>query len=222
MSSPGDADAQGILGLRIPLVRMYNPGMGNEIEVKFKVDGFDAVRKALRREGAEYLSTVLQTDCYFDTPDGSLYRRGSGLRLRQVRYIRFASGRRDDRPLLTFKGPRVQSKRTKIRPEFETRLDCMEAVVEILGACGLGPLLTLQKRRSSYRLGRCEVCLDQVPLIGRFVEIEGVGEGEVHSLARKLGLKGESILLSYVHLLSDHCRRQGLEFKEITFDEAGS
>jgi len=192
--------------------------MANETEVKYKVASFAAVRKHLRAMGARYLATVVQTDTYIDTRDGSLRKRDSCLRLRQVRCLRCAGGRWDGRPELTFKGPTRRTARAKVRKEVQTRLDCPEAILEILTSCGLGPRLIVQKRRASYRLGPCLIELDELPIIGRFVEVEGPGERAVHAAATRLHLPGEPITDHYVNLLRAGCDRVGRKCREITFE----
>jgi adenylate cyclase class 2 len=192
--------------------------MANETEVKYKVASFSGVRRRLRALGAQYRQTVIQTDTYIDTRGGSLRKLDSCLRLRRVRYLRRGDARRDDRPELTFKGPIRRTARVKIRKEVQTRVDCGEAMLEILASCGLAPRLTIQKRRAGYRLGPCLVELDELPIIGRFVEVEGPGERAVHAAAAKLHLPGEPITDPYVNLLRAACSRVGRKCREVTFE----
>jgi len=192
--------------------------MSRETEVKFRVADFAAVRRALRKAGAGYLQTVVQTDRYYDTPDRSLLKSDRGIRIRMVRCLRSARGPIDDRPQLTYKGPGDPHSTAKIRPEIQTRADSPEVVEKILGTCGLVMTLSVQKRRATYRLGRCTVELDELPLIGRFVEIEGPDEGAVLSAARRLGLTGEPIKAHYIDLLSRRCPRAGRACKRVHFD----
>ena len=192
--------------------------MSDEIEVKYKGAGFARVRRALRGLGAAHQATVVQTDSYFDTPDGAMRRADEGLRLRRLRYLRRGRDRSGERAQLTFKGPTRRTARVKIRREVQTHVDCPAAIEEILRRFGLAPVLVVQKRRASYRLGRCTVELDELPLLGRFVEIEGPGERAVHSAAEKLALPGEPITDHYVNLLARRCPRVGRTCREVTFD----
>jgi len=176
--------------------------MWEEVEVKYRVDDFAAVRKALRRQGGEYVSTVEQTDAYFDMPGGLLRRRDCGLRIRRTRRLRSAAGVRvDTRPLLTAKGPGRPSRRAKIRREVQTRLADPEPVLEILRAVGLGETVTVRKKRTTYRLGECLVELDELPDAGRFVEVEAPDEPTLHTACKSLGLTGEPITDHYVNLV---------------------
>ena len=176
--------------------------MPQEIEVKFKVEDFGRVRRALRKAGAKYLGTVLQTDTYFDTPGRMLLRGDRGLRIRKVRCLRRGSGAIDTRPQLTYKGAAHTSRVAKIRREIQTHFDDEEALIRVFGACGLEATATVRKRRASYRLGRCLVELDERPGLGRYVEIEGPDEKRIHAAARKLALEGEPITDHYVNMLA--------------------
>jgi adenylate cyclase class 2 len=201
-----------------PAVAIECAVMAREVEVKYRVEDFTGVRRALRSAGAEYQATVLQTDTYLDTPQRRLLRDDNGLRLRQRRYIRRAAGKRDDRPELTFKGPAHPAGRVKSRREVQTRLDCPDAIFAILRGCGFEPTLVIQKRRATYRLGPCLVELDELPMIGRFVEIECPHERAVGRIAARLKLPGEPIVDHYVNLLRERCGRVGKRCREVTFE----
>ncbi len=176
--------------------------MANEIEAKFRVATFAAVRRALKARGARYISTIVQTDNFFDTTDAALLAKGCGLRVRATRVLRSADGQVDTRPLVTFKGPVKPGSRAKIRQEMQTRCDEPGVMEHILRAIGLQDAITVTKRRTSYRLGRCDVELDEVDNLGRFVEIEGPSEAAVLAVGRKLGLTGEPITLGYAEMLA--------------------
>ena len=191
--------------------------MPAEMEMKFAVASHQAVRRVLRSCGGEYLQTALQRDTYYDTPTGSLSKSDSGLRLREIRRLRNGSGSGDIRPELTFKGPRRRSGGAKVRSEVQTRLDDPAAVAEILQHLGVRATMIVEKRRASYRMGRCLVELDELPLIGCFVEVEGPGVGEITRLGRKLKLSGQPIGETYVELLLRHCRQVRISPREITF-----
>lgn len=199
-------------------LRYYSAIMGEETESKYSVDDFGRIRRRLRALGAAYQGTVVQTDTYLDSVDRSLLKSDSGLRLRRMRWLRRARGPRKLRAQLTFKGPRRRGGPAKLRTEVQTRVDDADAVEEILRACGLAPMIVVEKRRATYRLGRCTVELDELPLLGRFVEIEGPDEAAVLALADELRLPGEPIAEHYVRLLADRCGRVGNECLTVTFD----
>jgi len=175
--------------------------MPDEIEVKFKVDDFADVRRALRKAGARHLATVIQTDAYYDTPDGMLLSRDCGLRIRRVRCLRSGTGKIDTRPLLTAKGP-ARGGAAKVRVEAQTHLDNPAAVIEILKAVGLVLAVSIQKRRATYRLGESLVELDELPVIGRFIEVESPSRRALERTCRSLSLAGRRITDHYLRLLT--------------------
>jgi len=195
--------------------------MPKEIEAKFKVATFAAVRRALRLAGAKRLGCAIQTDRYFDTASRVLLKADSGVRMRLSKPPKTgASGRscRDSHVLLTFKGPAKKGSRAKIRSEFQVRLADPAAVEAVFAQCGLKPVLTIQKRRESFRLGKTLIELDELPLIGRFVEIEAAGEKTIDKVRRMLALPDKPINDHYVNLLLAACRRVNKTCGEISFN----
>jgi len=198
--------------------------MSHEIEAKFKAADFRAVRRRLTGLGAVYLGTDLQTDSYYDTPDRRLLGDDKGLRIRHMRRLRSPSSadgkvpKADTRALLTYKGPADGHKRAKIRREIQTRVDSHQALGDILTALGLEPTLTIQKKRASYRLGSCLVELDELPVIGRFIEIEAPTPKQIEALRVKLDLHNQPCTDHYIALLTKACSRVSGACLEVTFD----
>lgn len=121
------------------------------------------------------------------------------------------------RPLVTYKGPRDPLSRAKVRREVQTHLDDPRALGEIFEALGLLPIITLQKRRTSFRLGRCMIELDELPVGGRFVEIEGPSLRQVEAIKKKLAIDGEPIKSNYIDLVCDRCHWAGKDCLVVTF-----
>ena len=180
------------------------PPMAKEIEIKLAVASHRPVARAVRAAGGVFAGSVIQTDCFFDTPDRSLRQSDRGLRVRRERRLRGPAGTARAGAVVTYKGPRQRAEGIKIRSEHETPVGDPDVVACIFEALGLRPMLTIQKRRTTYRLGRCLVALDELPAIGRFVEIEGPDERTVQSVCKRLGLAGEGITTSYVALIDAH------------------
>ncbi len=192
--------------------------MATELEAKFKVDGFVAVEAALIAAGADFLSGVLQRDVFFDTPDRQLKKSGRGLRLRELTVLESGSRPEPQRFLLTYKGPRQDRNGLKIREEIQTPLEDGAAMTEILLGAGWRVFMRIEKRRRSFRLGQAEIELDELPMLGGFVEIEAPSETLLHEVRRKIGLPDEPISESYLHLLSDHCEKIKRECVEVSFE----
>ncbi len=162
-------------------------GMGREIEAKFGQVDHDEIRGRLRQLGADCLGAVLETNRYFDWPGGELRRGDRGLRTRLAEPIAPADGGEQAVASVTYKGPR-ESGLLKIRREIEFHADSGETVAEMFTALGLVATMTFQKRRESWRLSACLVELDELPVIGRFLEVEGPSAEEVKAAIEKLGL----------------------------------
>lgn len=187
--------------------------MALEIEAKMKVDGFDAVRAKLVQCGATRHGTELETNTFFDTPGRALVAGDRGLRLRRAKDL--ASGR--ERFVITVKGP-AQSGPLKTREEAEVNVADGEAAASVLAALGYEPQLSFQKRRETWETGGCKVELDELPVLGWFVEIEGPNEAAVMKVRAAMGLDGQSLIKTgYVTMLSRHLDETGDPRRSITF-----
>ena len=155
--------------------------MCTEIEAKLKVDSLEKVAEKLAQLGAEFLEEQLQKDCYFDYADAALAKSDRGLRLRRTLVGK------DERFFLTYKGARKKSKFKK-RQEIEFEVRDGDSAEKMLRALGYEKILTFEKKRRIWRFGHCVVALDQLPLLGNFVEIEGADDKIIADMQRSLGL----------------------------------
>lgn len=177
-----------------------------ETELKLRGVQHDVLRHRLQALGAEFIAAAYELNLLFDDDAGGLRRTDRGLRLR----LEWA----DDPPspvrpqptraLLTYKGPRaVGSDAVKQREEIETEVDDADAVTAILAAIGLRPRVTFEKRRETWRLGECHVCLDILPRLGEFVEVEGPAAAGIHAACAALGCEhAEPVPQTYVELIA--------------------
>ena len=187
--------------------------MANEIEAKMKVESFDAVRRWLEEIGARRVGKVLETNTFFDTPDGRLVREGKGLRVRHSRDDETGQ----QRHVVTFKGPPHKGE-LKIREEIEFTPDDGEAAAALLQAIGFEVVLSFEKRRETWERDDCEVVLDELPILGLFVEIEGSGEAPVMRLREKLGLADRPLIRTgYATMLAERLNKSSDRRTRITF-----
>jgi adenylate cyclase class 2 len=206
--------------MRDPMADTTHQPMSHEIECKIPVADHQAVLARLREVDAEHLETVLQTDTYYDSADGRLREAGCGLRIRREQLLQPGSRHADHRPLVTFKGPRDTDATYKVRRETETRVDSGEAIDGVLQALDVQPRMVIQKRRASFRLGGCQVELDELPMLGSFVEIEGPEESDVEQAIELLGVTGEHVHESYLSQAKSRCgESNGCE--RLTFERCG-
>ncbi len=170
-----------------------------EIECKVRVESHEPVRASLREAGALYVGRVMETNRIMDRDDRSLARAGCGLRIRSIEVL----DGEGPGPTLTFKGPRKPGGAFKRRAEWEVAVDNAAALATILDALGYRDQIVYEKRRETWRLADCQVELDEVPSLGRFVEIEGPDEETIASALAELQLGGAArISESYVGLLA--------------------
>jgi adenylate cyclase, class 2 len=182
-----------------------------EIEAKMKVESFEPVLAALRGHGATLLGRFVETDAFFDTADRTLLAADKGLRLRVA--VDLATNKSES--LLTHKGP-VGVGPLKKREEIQTVVANPEAMARMLEQLGFVQSLRYQKRRESWRLESCRVELDEIPHLGRFVEIEGPGDEAVMKVREKLGLAGSTLIkASYVAMLTAHLQERGESTTEV-------
>ena len=193
--------------------------MAMEIEAKVRIADAAAVERALRAIGATYRGAWLQTDTFFDHPDRALVRQDAALRLRVNRPLDDAAAAAGPSAQLTYKGPRLEG-RLKQRAEHEVTVPDAAAMAEILHQLNYGEAFCYEKRRRRWRLpDGAEVTVDELPRLGRFVEVEAASETVVERLLDALGFAGRPrITESYIKLLTAELGAdfgsEGLRFHE--------
>ena len=176
--------------------------MCTEIEAKFKVDSHKEIVTKLTELGAEFLEEQLQKDCYFDDMDAS-FRKGD--RCLRLRCQLTAEG---ERALLTYKGAKKKDNFKK-RQEIEIDVGDAGSSVKLLSALGYEKSFIFEKKRQLWRLGNCKVCLDTLPSLGDFVEVEGPEDKDIANVQKSLGLADlPHIPESYAFLMEKKLRQQ--------------
>jgi adenylate cyclase class 2 len=151
--------------------------MGLEIEVKAYAEDLVQVEQRLSEMGAVFVGTVSEDDLYVAHPCRDFRETDEALRVRVM----------DNRSFMTYKGRRIDDK-SKTREEIEVALDDAENAKLLLVKLGFTPVATVIKVRKLYRLGECEICLDDVEGLGTFVEVETKGGDVIESRDRALAL----------------------------------
>jgi adenylate cyclase class 2 len=183
--------------------------MSVEIEAKLKVDSLEEIKRKLSELGAEFEQEQSQTDYHFDEANGTLQKTDRCLRLRRQLV------NESERFFLTYKGAKEKSEFKK-RQEIEIEIADGGSVQELFSALGYEKVLVIEKKRLTWHLGDCVVALDQLPLIGSFVEIEGPDEQKIADVQKNLGLSRLShIRKSYAALIRAKLRELGKEQKEV-------
>lgn len=205
--------------------------MAHELECKIAVPSHEMIAETLKRVGAVRVGRVRETNRLLDTADRLLFTRGCGLRVRTIEVLD-GSGpgstltfkgpmlessfkRREeveialsdchgatlvglDAPLQIREGASVAKDRAA-----ESDANGATGMLRLLAAMGYQEWMTFEKLRESWRLNSCKVELDELPLIGRFVEIEGADETAIRASLESLNLNGnDTIRKSYPGLLA--------------------
>ena len=171
--------------------------MSVEIEAKLKVDSLPRIEQRLRDLGAEFLAEQQQTDCLFDDANGTLTGSDRCLRIRRQ------SVGGNQQFFLAYKGAKKRSNFKK-RQEIEVEIKDAASMQNLLAALGYEKVFTVEKARQLWQLGGCEVALDQLPLLGDFVEIEGPDDKKIAEVQKSLGLEHvPHIAKSYAMLIKE-------------------
>jgi len=179
--------------------------MALEIEAKMRIADLEAIRTRLHAAGARFVQRTNETNRFYDTADGRLRRAGRGLRLRTNTHADTG----DAEHVVTMKGP-LQSGKFKTREELEYAVTNVDAVAAVFEHLGYPPNLSFEKRRESWELNGCKIELDELPVLGTFVEIEGKDESAVEAVRQKLGLGQEPLITTgYATMIAQHLEKSG-------------
>lgn len=179
-----------------------------EIEVKFFVSGFEALRGRLQDLGARCVDPdTPEYNVRYDTPDERFLETNSLLRLRKARGT-----------TLTFKSPPATvDDRFKTHRELEVKVDDFYTLDAILQALGFLRRQVYEKRRETWQANHALICMDTMPF-GHFLEIEGPPDA-ILTMVDKLGLSWHRrILDNYLGIFERLQEQEGLPFSDVTFD----
>jgi predicted adenylyl cyclase CyaB len=166
-----------------------------EIEVKFKTDGFDDIKKKLKEAGFRQEWDSLETVAIYDMPGNELNGKGITVRIKDIG------------------GKTVFTVKQKIEGKFKSAIE-KECVVdssladfqEMLEIIGFTRVLEYSKNRTHYSRGEYSVELDHIEEIGeKFIELEATSEEKLDKLIAELGLRGlEPDTRSYTKIIREH------------------
>lgn len=190
--------------------------MALEIEAKMHVHDHAPIRQRLELSGARRLHRHLETNTFLDTVDHQLQLQDSGLRVRRAKDLDTGLVT----AVITHKGPR-QPGVMKTRPEAEVNVASYADAVALLEQLGYHVTLSFEKRRESWQLDDCEVELDELPQLGRFVEIEGPGEAAIQSVRGRLDLAGHDLIQTgYATMIAKHMAATSPDQRTLTFADS--
>ncbi|MHB0946244.1 MAG: class IV adenylate cyclase [Sedimentisphaerales bacterium] len=186
--------------------------MALEIEIKLKVEGFESVIEKLKALDAKFDGDFVQADDYYDDAQDSLVKSDRCLRIRRHKnHIGQAIE-------LTYKGAR-ENHRFKTRREIGIKIEKAEELAELFTHLGYKIRLTIEKKRSLWDFADCKIALDELPMLGKFIEIEGPSDEQIEKVQKQLGLeKFSHIPQSYAHLIEEAIKKAGIKSRTISFD----
>lgn len=177
-----------------------------EIEVKFKIDKFDKIRKILKQKKAKFLGKAFERTIRFDTLKKDLEKKDCFLRVR--------TGFEN---VITFKR-KIKNKDFKEREEIELEIADPEKMKIILGKLGFFEIGTMEKYREKWIFKNTEISIDKLPF-GNFIEIEG-DKSSIKKVAEDLNLDfKERITKVYWRLWKESCGKKRIKSENIVFKE---
>lgn len=175
-----------------------------ETEAKYPVRNCEAVRDILARIGFSCAKSDFQRDEYYDRSDGAFSSLDFVIRLRESNGV----------PVLGLKGPRFftdSGEYSRVELEFEPK--SASAAVLALSKKSLYKYWFFEKRRVTFSRSQCDttVCIDEIPKLGFYLEIEGGIQGirEIHALLCEF--LGPAERRNYAELVSDYFVEQGAD-----------
>ena len=135
-----------------------------EVEIKSRIDDPMRVEQNVIKLGGRFMKEVLEEDWYFNHPCVDFSKTDEALRIR-------SDG------TLTYKGRRVDSL-TKSREEINVKIEDTEKMRILLEKLGFTFVAKVVKSRRYYCIGKITVTIDYVENLGKFVEVECIGEYE--------------------------------------------
>lgn len=197
-----------------------------EIEIKLRIDDIAEILLRLRHIGARLGGRVFEQNALYDTADGSFQRSGCLLRIRrETPEAGHSMAGGTSRAVLTFKAPPIANSKGKGDIHRSRYKERAEREIEIkrpgiwprqLGSLGLRPTFRYEKFRTSFRLKRLHLDLDETPA-GTFLELEGAPR-EIDRAARALGFGPRDYIQgTYWDIYAADCRRRGSVPKNMVF-----
>ena len=173
-----------------------------EVEIKAKIDNFDAIKEKLKKLGAIKKKDLKMGDIYFKHPARDFAKTDEALRIRKSNESNF----------LTYKGPKLDEI-TKTRNEIEMEITEPRKLKKILINLGFIEVPKIRKKREIYELNDYKICLDEVDFIGKYIEIETEVKdendrikktNELINFAKELGINKEDFIRkSYLELIKE-------------------
>jgi len=182
--------------------------MAKEIETKFKVGAPEEIRAKLAGIGARFLSREVEKDVYYAGPAGS-----------DVTSIRLRTTEKNG--LFTIKsmpdaGPDAPPG-LKVLEELQVEVGDADAFGRMLNLMGYVPQLRKEKTRETFDWRGILICLDELPYLGFFLEVEAPEDG-IRAAAAALGMDmSKAIGETYMQIFARYKAVSGKPDLELVF-----
>jgi len=195
-----------------------------EVEIKLRIADLPSLLRRLRKLARPFRGRILEQNTLYDTPGASFRRCGRLLRVRLETPAPSGSplGRPRSRAILTSKAPPPRQGGKSLRRRYKERLE-RELIVRdqtrwprLLRSLGLRPAFLYEKYRTSFKLPRLHLDLDETPA-GVFLELEGAPQA-IDRAARSLGFAPHDYIRgTYWDVYVADCRRRGRTPRNMLF-----
>ena len=180
-----------------------------ENEIKLRVPERQCLGRVLDACRTNYVLVSnwrVEHDTYFDTAEGFLREDDLTLRIREL----------PSSASVAVKGPRKRRASGEYyRFEVEIQVPNVDELKRRLLKEGFLSKVTIEKRRVEFRKADdTRVCVDELPHIGHFMEIEGPSESIQATLAELSAETLERVGENYTELLERHLRSQGEDMSD--------
>ncbi len=175
-----------------------------EIEIKFKLENPEAVRRNLLELGGNYEGTVHEENYIYDFPDLRLKKEKKLLRLRKE----------NDKAYLTFKSS-LSDEEFKITEEFETEVSNFSQTDKILQALGFHVVWIYKKEKENWSLFGTKISIDKLPYLGWWMEIEGE-KNSIKNVVRSLGFDlAQGVTKTYREIWDEYKKKYNLDRRDM-------
>ena len=151
-----------------------------EVELKFRIETARPIEVDLQQNGAFEVDVVSHVDRYFNHPSRDFRSTDEAYRIRSI----------GDANCVTYKGAvqgTVAKTRHEIEVEFAEGAEAAQKLFEMVQLLGFRFVREVRKTRRSYTLSEKRfdfvLAVDDVPGLGRFLEIEVLAENDLREAA---------------------------------------
>ena len=168
--------------------------MACEIETKFKVNNLEELKEKIIKLNATFIVKQKEHDIYYKAP-----QQINDLSVIRLRCLENGKG------IFTIKKDIPNTEENiKIKEEIQTEVLSADIFKTILKELGYKEIFVKEKIREEYKYSNSLICVDVLPFIGNYIEIEAEKE-DIEKTAESLGLNmTDAIKQTYMDIFNDY------------------